>query len=59
MSVIWDKVWSDLWANKVRTILAVLSISAGVFAVGAMFGMGDQLLSGMDRAHQAVLPSHF
>jgi putative ABC transport system permease protein len=39
-------------------VLAVLSIAAGVFAVGAIFGEADQLLAGMDRAHQAVLPSH-
>jgi putative ABC transport system permease protein len=58
MGVIWHKVWFDLWSNKVRTGLAVLSIAAGVFAVGAIFGMVDQLLSGMDRAHQAVAPSH-
>ncbi|MCB0155713.1 MAG: ABC transporter permease [Anaerolineae bacterium] len=58
MSVIWRKVWFDLWSNKVRTLLAVLSIAAGVFAVGAVFGMVDQLLSGMDAAHQAVIPSH-
>ena len=58
MSVIWQKVWSDLWDNKVRTILAVLSIAVGVFAVGATFGMADQMLSGMDKAHQAVSPSH-
>ena len=58
MSVIWNKVWFDLWHNKVRTLLAVLSISAGVFAIGAMFGMADQLLSGMDKAHQSVTPSH-
>jgi putative ABC transport system permease protein len=58
MSVIWNKVWFDLWNNKVRTILAVLSIAVGVFAIGAIFGMVDQLLSGMDRAHQAVVPSH-
>ena len=58
MSVIWYKVWYDLWHNKVRTLLAVLSIAAGVFAVGVVFGMSDQLLSGMDRAHQAVTPSH-
>ncbi len=58
MSVIWAKVWFDLWHNKVRTLLAVLSIAAGVFAVGTMFGMGDQLLSGMDAAHQTVSPSH-
>jgi putative ABC transport system permease protein len=58
MSVIWQKIWSDLWGNKVRTLLAVLSITAGVFAVGAIFGMVEQLLSGMDQAHQAVFPSH-
>ena len=58
MSVIWRKVWADLWGNKVRTILAVLSIAAGVFAVGAIFGMVDQLLTGLDQSHQAVFPSH-
>ncbi len=59
MSVIWYKVWSDLWDNKVRTILAILSITAGVFAIGATFGMSDQLLKGMDAAHQASIPAHF
>ncbi|MEM7030495.1 MAG: FtsX-like permease family protein [Chloroflexota bacterium] len=58
MNVIWYKVWFDLWENKLRTSLAVLSIAVGVFAIGAIFGMVDQLLSGMDRAHQAVTPSH-
>jgi putative ABC transport system permease protein len=58
MSVIWRKVWFDLWHNKGRTLLAVLSISAGIFAVGAIFGMVDQLLSGMDQAHREVSPSH-
>lgn len=58
MSVIWYKVWSDVWDNKVRTLLTVLSISAGVFAIGAIFGMVDQLSSGMNTAHQASHPSH-
>jgi putative ABC transport system permease protein len=58
MSVIWQKVWSDVWDNKVRTVLAVLSIAVGVFAVGAIFGMSDQLAVGMDTSHQAVFPSH-
>ncbi len=58
MSVIWGKVWFDLWHSKLRTLLAVLSIAAGVFAVGATFGLSDLLLSGMDAAHQAVTPSH-
>lgn len=58
MSVIWRKVWFDLWGNKIRTSLAVLSIAAGVFAIGAVFGLVDQLLAGMDRAHQSITPSH-
>jgi putative ABC transport system permease protein len=58
MSVIWAKVWFDLWHNKVRTLLAVLSIAAGVFTVGAMFGMSDMMLSSMDKAHQSVAPPH-
>jgi putative ABC transport system permease protein len=58
MGVIWHKVWFDLWDNKVRTLLAVLSIAVGVFAIGTIFGMVDQLLSGMDQSHQAVFPSH-
>jgi putative ABC transport system permease protein len=58
MGVIWHKVWFDIWHSKVRTALAVLSIAAGVFAVGTIFGLTDQLYSGLDQAHQAVLPAH-
>ena len=55
MSVIWYKFWSDLWDNKARTLLAVLSISAGVFDIGAMFGMSDQMLAGMDGLKRYLL----
>jgi putative ABC transport system permease protein len=58
MGVIWHKVWFDLWHNKTRTLLAVLSIAAGVFAVGAMFGMADMMSTQMDRSHQSVAPPH-
>ena len=58
MSVLWHKVWFDLWHHKGRTALAIFSVAAGVFAVGAILGLVDQLLSGMDAAHQAVNPSH-
>ena len=58
MGVIWYKIWFDIWHNKTRTLLAVLSIAAGVFAVGTIFGMSDLLLSNMDKSHQAVLPTH-
>ena len=33
----WRKVWADLWGNKMRTLLVVLSISVGVFAVGMVY----------------------
>jgi len=58
MGVIWYKIWFDLWNNKTRTLLAVLSIAAGVFAIGAIFGMSDMLLTNMDKSHHAVLPTH-
>ncbi len=58
MGVLWDKVWFDLWHRKARTLLAVLSIAAGVFAIGAIFGLTDQMLAGMNAAHRAVAPSH-
>lgn len=34
----WQKIFSDLWENKVRTILVVASIAVGVFAVGMIAG---------------------
>ena len=58
MGVIWYKIWFDIWHNKTRTLLTVLSIAAGVFAVGAIFGMSDMLLINMDRSHHEVLATH-
>jgi putative ABC transport system permease protein len=34
----WRKVLRELWLNKTRTLLVILSISVGVFAVGAVVG---------------------
>ena len=58
MKVLWHKVWFDLWHHKGRTLLAIFSVAAGVFSIGTIFGMVDQLLTGMDAAHQAVRPAH-
>ena len=58
MNILWYKVWFDLWHHKARTLLAIASIAAGVFAIGAIFGLVNQLLSGMDAAHQASQPAH-
>jgi putative ABC transport system permease protein len=38
----WRKVMRDLWSNKTRTILALLSIAVGVSAIGMV--LGSQLI---------------
>jgi putative ABC transport system permease protein len=58
MSVIWNKIWSDLWGHKIRTLLAVLSIAAGVFALGAIFGMIDQLIPNHNRVQASIQPAN-
>jgi len=58
MPVIWKKVWYDLWQHKFRTLLVVLSIAAGVFAVGITFGLIEQLIPTMDASHRSTTPSH-
>ena len=34
----WIKVYRDLWINRSRTVLIILSIAVGVFAIG-LIGM--------------------
>ena len=58
MHTLWHKVWADLWLSKSRSGLAVISIAAGVFCVGTLFGMIDLQLSQMDAAHRLSQPSH-
>lgn len=52
MSVIWHKVWFDLWHNKIRTQLAVGSIAVVVFAIGATFGMADEIRERLCEANE-------
>ncbi len=40
----WIKVYRDLWNHRSRTFLIILSIAAGVFAVG-LIGMAQQALT--------------
>jgi putative ABC transport system permease protein len=58
MSVIWRKVWRDLWGNKFRTLLVVLSITVGVFALGLVFGSSDVMRARMMESHRASVPPH-
>ena len=56
MSTVWRKVWRDLWGNKVRTILVMLSIAVGVFAVGFVSSSFVMILDDMDADYQAANP---
>lgn len=58
MPVIWNKIWFDVWHKKTRTLLTVLSIAAGVFAMGSIFGMSELMINTMDSSHQSVIPPH-
>jgi len=52
------KVLRDLKRNLGRTVLAVLSIAIGVFAVGVNSGMMDLMPSRMLGSYQASNPAH-
>lgn len=53
----WRKVIADLISNKTRTILVVLSVAIGVFAVGFVTSAFVILLKDMDTEYKAVNPS--
>jgi putative ABC transport system permease protein len=52
----WRKVISDLLSNKTRTILTVLSIAVGVFAVGMIAEAGVSMSRGLAQGYQAGNP---
>lgn len=58
MGVIWRKVWRDVARNRARTVLVVLSTTAGVFALGLVFGLSSVLHTRIMEAHRAAVPAH-
>jgi putative ABC transport system permease protein len=58
MCVIWHKVWRDLAHNKARTTLVVLSIAAGVFALGLVLGTSGLVDAGLVREDKVSRPAH-
>ena len=58
MGVTWRKIWRDLWLNKARTALVVLSIAVSVFAVGMIVGAYGIMCGCMEEDHQAWVPIH-
>jgi putative ABC transport system permease protein len=53
----WYKVLNDLWGNKTRTALIVLSIAVGLFAVGTIVSSRAILSTEMDKSYAAINPS--
>ena len=56
-SVRWRKAVRDLGSHPVRSVLVVLSIAVGVFAVGTIAGANAMLQTGLTTAYESSKPS--
>lgn len=54
----WRKVIRDLWSSKGRTVLVVLSIAVGVFAVGTILNSRTALSDSLAKTYAATNPAH-
>jgi len=57
MNTRWIKVWRDLWSNRSRTILVVLSIAVGVFAIGMITSTQQALNQSLAEQYAALQPA--
>src|SRR5512147_603009 len=53
----WYKVINDLFGNKTRTVLIVLSMAVGLFAVGIILSARTILSEGLTSSFAAISPS--
>ncbi len=53
----WKKVIRDLWFNKTRTLLVVLSIMVGVFAFGTIASARVNILEGLRNSFLSINPA--
>ena len=54
----WRKVFHDLWDNKARTLLVVLSIAVGVFSIGVIAGAYQIISNDMSVSYSANKPAN-
>ncbi len=54
----WRKVLSDLWDNKGRTFLVIISIAVGVFSVGMIAGAYGIISEDMSSSYAASKPAN-
>ncbi len=57
MGVIRNKIWSDLWANKGRTLQVVLVIAMGTAAIGMIIGISSLVSPTLAVRWQATKPA--
>jgi putative ABC transport system permease protein len=58
MNTSFKKVWRDLWRNKGRTFMVIMSISVGVMAVGMVVSGNILTLGQMSNSHIESNPAH-
>src|SRR5512138_2615443 len=58
MKISFRKVWRDLWRNKSRTFMVIMSISVGVMAVGMVVSANILTLGQMAKSHVESNPAH-
>lgn len=54
----WNKILADLWENKARSLLVVLSIAVGVFAVGTIAGAYVMIPADMSSSYASCNPAN-
>lgn len=52
----WNKMLADLWLNPTRTVLVVLSLTIGIFAVGIVATVKPVLLRDLDYSYARTNP---
>lgn len=58
ISIRWRKIFRDLWVNRTRSFLIVLTIAVGVFALGAISATQIVLQGELPRRYQQIDPAH-
>lgn len=53
----WKKVYRDLWINRSRTMLVVLSIAVGVFALGMIVATQEALTASLAAQYEELRPA--
>ena len=54
----WQKIFSDLWKNKSRSILTILSISVGLLAIGVITNIYFLINQDMKNGYSAINPTN-